>query len=63
MNGKPYQINEDVVACCGWCFPGDAIFKLYPELAGKKLSHGICAAHKADMLKDLQAHAHLMVRK
>lgn len=63
MNGKPYKTDGDVVTTCGWCHPGSTIIALYPELSGKKISHGICNTHKEAMLKDLQAHAHLMVRK
>lgn len=64
MNSEvPYKIVEGVVTCCAWCFPGETIIQLYPELTGMKISHGMCATHMAGFRRELDAHAHLMVRK
>lgn len=54
MNEVPFKLLEDnVVSCCGWCYPGEAILAAFPELAGRKISHGICQKHKAEMMKEL----------
>lgn len=61
MNEKPYKLSPDqtIVACCGWCFPGSSILSTFPELTGRKISHGICATHKAEMMKEMEAMSHL----
>lgn len=64
MIEKPFRLMEDnVVACCGWCYPGEAILAAFPELAGRKISHGICPTHKTAFQKELDAMQFLTIRK
>lgn len=64
MNEKPFKlVEEDIVSCCSWCFPGSTIIAAFPELTGKKISHGICPKHMVDFRKELDAMAFLSLRK
>jgi hypothetical protein len=27
---------------CAWCFPGETLFKAFPQCEGMAVSHGIC---------------------
>jgi hypothetical protein len=54
MTEKPLM-EDNVVSCCGWCYPGAQIIAAFPELSGRKISHGICAVHKAAFQKELDA--------
>lgn len=47
MNSEPYTVTGDgLISVCAWCFPGEKIFDIFPDLRGKvKLSHGICQQH------------------
>lgn len=55
MNEKFKLLEDNIVSCCSWCYPGTQIILAFPELAGKQISHGICAAHKAVFRKELDA--------
>ena len=59
MNDEVKIIDANTISCCGWCFPGASIFVTRPDLQGRKISHGICAKHKAEMFRELDAMAHL----
>jgi len=47
MNSEPYTVTGDgSISVCAWCFPGEKIFDIFPDLRGKvRISHGICQAH------------------
>ena len=46
MNDPYTVIDEKTIAVCAWCFPGEKIFDLFPDMRGKvQISHGICNAH------------------
>lgn len=63
MSEKPYKLMQDnVVSCCGWCYPGQQIAAAFPEVSGMKISHGICPTHKVEFMKELQSIEHLSVR-
>lgn len=47
---EPYTMREGCVCVCAACFPGDSIFKLFPDLKGATLSHGYCRPHANRML-------------
>lgn len=63
---EPYRIvQENMISVCCCCFPQDSICKVFPDLRGQQLSHGICKRHadrwKADlalqrMARELRAH-------
>lgn len=55
MNEKFKLLEDNVVSCCGWCYPGTQIISVFPELNGRKVSHGICPAHKIAFQKELDA--------
>lgn len=57
---QPFTIlASGQIATCAWCYPGQKIIEVFPELAGRSISHGICRAHKADMFRQLDSIAHL----
>ena len=45
-------LHEGLVRVCMCCHPGDSIYQRYPHWRGLglRISHGLCAAHKAEML-------------
>lgn len=47
MNNDPYIVVDDTtIHVCAWCFPGEKILDLFPDLRGRvKISHGICQRH------------------
>lgn len=59
MNEKFKLLEDNVVSCCGWCYPGAQIIAAFPELNGKKISHGICPKHSAEFRKELDSMAFL----
>jgi hypothetical protein len=51
---KPYFLKEEnYVIVCAWCYPGQTIKKLYPEIAGRDISHTICPYHTKQLEKEL----------
>ena len=48
---EPYKvINAEMISVCATCYPGDSIVRLFPDLAGVKISHGICPGHTRRLL-------------
>jgi hypothetical protein len=47
MSNEPYEVVDDgMIRVCAWCYPGEKIFDLFPDLRGKvKISHGMCQSH------------------
>jgi hypothetical protein len=53
---RPYRVvTDDLISVCMICHPGKSIFRQFPELEGKDISHGICPAHRDQMLAELKA--------
>ena len=51
---EPYKvIAPDMICVCSCCFPGNDIFRLFPDMAaaGVKVSHSICPGHKRRYLE------------
>jgi hypothetical protein len=50
MNSEPYELLPGFpgwIRVCAWCYPGEKILDLFPDLRGKvQISHSICPAHK-----------------
>lgn len=44
-----------IVHCCAWCYPGASLVQSFPQFAGKKVSHGLCKTHKAEMMTEFFA--------
>jgi hypothetical protein len=48
---EPYELiegHEGWITVCAWCYPGEKIFDLFPDMRGKvQVSHGICKSHLA----------------
>lgn len=46
---------DGLIKVCGWCYPKDSIYEVYPHWRGLGLdiTHGICKMHKRKMLMDL----------
>jgi hypothetical protein len=48
MNTEPYELMDGYpgwIKVCAWCYPGEKIFDLFPDLRGQQISHTICPAH------------------
>lgn len=51
---EPYrEVAEGMISVCCCCFPGDAIFGVFPDLRGSQISHGICKRHAERWKSDL----------
>jgi hypothetical protein len=50
---EPYKIVGNTVTVCMWCFPGDSILSLFPDLKGLAISHGICQRHSDRWMSEL----------
>jgi hypothetical protein len=61
MSNEPYEVVDDgMIRVCAWCYPGEKIFDLFPDLRGKvEISHGICPAHKKQMQDGILGHCDL----
>jgi len=46
----PTVKESNILAVCGWCWPGKTIFGEFPWLSYRQLSHGICKRHGAELL-------------
>jgi hypothetical protein len=59
MNSEPYEVIDGYpgwIKVCAWCYPGEKIFDLFPDLRGKaQISHSICPAHKEQCLSGILA--------
>lgn len=51
---EPYRIVDGQTCVCGYCHPGQSITAIFPELAGTKISHGLCEAHKARLMVEMR---------
>ena len=55
----PYELIEGEpgwIRVCAWCFPGQKIFDLFPDLRGQvEISHSICPAHRERCVAKLKA--------
>jgi len=57
MNDPYTVVNETTIAVCAWCFPGEKIFDVFPDLRGKvRISHGICQRHYDARKKGILRH-------
>lgn len=59
MNAKAYTISntdgERIAHACAWCFPGAKLVEAFPELAGLKISHGMCKPHLASFRAEMES--------
>jgi hypothetical protein len=51
---EPYRIVDGNISVCGYCYPGNTITALFPDLDGTKISHTICEAHKSRFVVELK---------
>lgn len=43
---EPYEVTtEQRITVCAWCFPGETIYNLFPDLRGVQINHGMCQGH------------------
>jgi hypothetical protein len=43
MNSEPYELIDGYpgwIKVCAWCYPGEKIFDLFPDLRGRARWHG-----------------------
>lgn len=48
-------LPTDIVGVCAWCWPGESLFDVWPELRGRRLSHGQCPTCHARLLLEIAA--------
>jgi len=55
MQNEPYLVKgPNLISVCMFCWPGEAIFRPFPDLRGVQISHGICPSCKARMLEEVK---------
>jgi hypothetical protein len=56
MNSEPYELMDGFpgwIKVCAWCYPGNTIYDVFPDLRGMQISHSICPQHKEKCLGGL----------
>jgi hypothetical protein len=48
---------DGIIHVCGWCYPGKTVYLMFPdwEKLNLPISHGICIAHKEQMLMEVRS--------
>lgn len=50
MKTAEFSLSPGMVTVCGWCYPSDSILEVAPQFKGLRISHGICDAHKRQVM-------------